>query len=240
MKLRTLAPLACALGVGVSGGLSAKEAVKLPKPANTAKSEPAEASSAADNQRLAEAVAARLTSTSIADGADVSLVTDSGAVTVTGTAGTAAQKTAILQEIRVVAGVKLVRDGLTVGGVQQAQAAGPVSGMPPAGVMPNGPGMMMEPQAMGVGPGMGGMADGAGAAPPLPSNAWPTYAPYNNVSRVGYPTAYPYNAFPYIGPFYPFPKVPLGWRSVNLRWEDGNWYYGRTATPYDYWRVRFW
>jgi len=78
------------------------------------------------------------------------------------------------------------------------------------------------------------------AGPTLPPYAWPTYAPYNNVSRVGYPTAYPYNAFPFIGPFYPFPKVPLGWRSVNLTWEDGHWWYGRTSTPHDYWRVRFW
>jgi hypothetical protein len=79
-----------------------------------------------------------------------------------------------------------------------------------------------------------------GAAPPLPPYAWPTYAPHNNVSRVAYPTAYPYNAFPFIGPFYPFPKVPLGWRSVKMEWEDGHWWYGRTSTPQDYWRVRFW
>lgn len=79
-----------------------------------------------------------------------------------------------------------------------------------------------------------------GSAPPLPPYAWPTYAPHNNVSRVGYPTAYPYNAFPFIGPFYPFPKVPLGWRKVLLEWEDGHWWIGKTQSPQDYWRVRFW
>ena len=77
-------------------------------------------------------------------------------------------------------------------------------------------------------------------APPLPPNAWPTYAPHNNLSRVGYPQAYPYNAFPFIGPYYPFPKVPLGWRKVTLEWEDGHWWYGRNQTPNDYWKVRFW
>src|SRR5262249_62354621 len=76
--------------------------------------------------------------------------------------------------------------------------------------------------------------------PPLPPYAWPTYAPYNNYSRVAYPQAYPYNSFPYIGPYYPFPKVPLGWRKVVLEWEDGHWYYGRLSSPVDYWRVKFW
>ena len=77
-------------------------------------------------------------------------------------------------------------------------------------------------------------------APPLPPHAWPTYAPYNNASRIAYPQAYPYNAFPFIGPYYPFPKVPLGWRKVTLEWEDGHWYLGRNSAPHDYWRVRFW
>src|SRR5262249_39783468 len=76
--------------------------------------------------------------------------------------------------------------------------------------------------------------------PRLPPYAWPTYAPYNNFSRVGYPLNYPSNAFPFIGPFYPFPKVPLGWRSVTLEWQDGHWWMGRNATKYDYWRVRYW
>lgn len=78
------------------------------------------------------------------------------------------------------------------------------------------------------------------SGPRLPPNAWPTYAPYNNMSRVAYPAAYPYNAFPYIGPFYPFPKVPLGWRKVVLEWDDGHWYMGRLQSPHDHWRVKFW
>ena len=78
------------------------------------------------------------------------------------------------------------------------------------------------------------------AGPRLPPYAWPTYAPYNNMSRVAYPQSYPYNAFPYIGPYYPFPKVPLGWRKVVLEWEDGHWYYGKLASPQDMWRVKFW
>ena len=240
MKLRTISALAAALAVG--GAASGKEPVAAPKVTEVA---PTSGESATQNQRLAEAIAARLAQTSVAEGADVSLVTEAGTVTVTGPCATAEQKKAILGEIRVVTGVKLVRDGLTVGAVRQAQALGPVSGVPTPGVMPPAgpagmPGMpgyggpLQEPLAVGQGGGYDG------AAPPLPPYAWPTYAPHNNVSRVGYPTAYPYNAFPYIGPFYPFPKVPLGWRSVNLTWEDGHWFMGRTQVPHDYWRVRFW
>jgi hypothetical protein len=115
------------------------------------------------------------------------------------------------------------------------QAIGPYAMQQPSAVPPGA--MMGNPQIDPVPVGPGGGLDGA--APPLPQNAWPTYAPYNNISRVAYPTAYPYNAFPFIGPFYPFPKVPLGWRKVTLEWEDGHWWLGRKQAPIDYWRVKF-
>ena len=28
---------------------------------------------------------------------------------------------------------------------------------------------------------------------------------------------------PYIGPFYPYPQVPLGWRKVQLEWDDSGY-----------------
>lgn len=77
-------------------------------------------------------------------------------------------------------------------------------------------------------------------APPLPNYAWPTYAPYNNYSRVGYPLEYPCEAFPNIGPFYPYPKAPLGWRHVKLSFEDGHWFLSSHAGARDWWHVRFW
>lgn len=127
--------------------------------------------------------------------------------------------------------------------LQPSEPIGPIVSPPTVGVPPsmnNGPvgNPMVEPMPMGMA-GMGGPAM-AGAAPPLPPYAWPTYAPHNNFSRVAYPQAYPANAFPFIGPFYPFPKVPLGWRNVNLQFDDGFWWMGRKSTPHDYWRVRFW
>jgi hypothetical protein len=116
-------------------------------------------------------------------------------------------------------------------------------GFPPPG--PGGP-------FPGPGPGIGGFPEpmpiqgtppgfpSATQPPPLPPYAWPTYAPYNNFSRVAYPSLYPYESFPFIGPIYPFPRIPLGWRSVNLTWEDGHWWYGRNATGHDWWRIRYW
>jgi hypothetical protein len=72
--------------------------------------------------------------------------------------------------------------------------------------------------------GSAGAGGGAGAQPGAPNYAWPSYAPYPNFSAVGYPTAYPWQAWPNIGPFYPYPEVPLDWRAVTLRWDDGIWW----------------
>jgi hypothetical protein len=91
------------------------------------------------------------------------------------------------------------------------------------------------------GPGMGGMGGmggsyggqmpmgyGAGAmgteAPNLPGYAWPGYAAHPNYGQVNYPKQYSASAWPYIGPFYPYPQVPLGWRKVSLEWDDGWWF----------------
>jgi osmotically-inducible protein OsmY len=59
--------------------------------------------------------------------------------------------------------------------------------------------------------------------PQLPAYAWPSYAAYPNYAAVTYPRQYSPSAWPYIGPFYPYPQVPLGWRKVTLEWDDGWW-----------------
>jgi hypothetical protein len=223
MTFRHLRPLAVALGLAIGTDALAQ----APAPAN---------------QQLADSIASRLTGLPEAQTADVSLACNAGVVTVTGTTRDDAQKKAILNVIRVVPGVKQVRDGLTVSPIVRVQGIvnGPVVTSAPSGVIPNMPsndGPIGEPVSLG---GVGMPTMGSTDAPPLPPYAWPTYAPHNNVSRVAYPTAYPANAFPFIGPFYPFPKVPLGWRSVKLEWDDGHWWLGRTSTPQDHWRVRFW
>lgn len=59
--------------------------------------------------------------------------------------------------------------------------------------------------------------------PNLPNHAWPTYANYPNYAQVSYPKQYSASAYPYIGPFHPYPQIPLGWRKVQLEWDDGYW-----------------
>jgi len=59
--------------------------------------------------------------------------------------------------------------------------------------------------------------------PNLPGYAWPSYSAHPNYAGVTYPKQYSPTAWPYIGPFYPYPQVPLGWRRVVLKWDDGWW-----------------
>ena len=73
----------------------------------------------------------------------------------------------------------------------------------------------------------GGGGLGAGApsgSPNLPGYAWPSYAAHPNFGAVSYPKQYSASAWPYIGPFYSYPQVPLGWRKVSLEWDDGFWH----------------
>ena len=76
-------------------------------------------------------------------------------------------------------------------------------------------------------PAQGALPAGASAVrydqPNLPNYAWPGYAAYPNYAAVTYPRQYSPTAWPYIGPFYPYPQVPLGWRKVTLEWHDGWW-----------------
>ena len=116
-------------------------------------------------------------------------------------------------------------------GGPQAPMMGPQGPVHPAAFQgqmgPGAPGMM--------GPGgpvqpTGGYAHGGYGSnpamyngPSLPDYAWPSYAQYPNSAAVTYPQQYSASAFPYIGPFYPYPQVPLGWRDATLRWDDGQW-----------------
>ena len=60
--------------------------------------------------------------------------------------------------------------------------------------------------------------------PQMPGYAWPSYASSPNYAGVSYPKQYSASAWPYIGPFYPYPQVPLGWRKVSMDWDDGWWF----------------
>ncbi len=104
------------------------------------------------------------------------------------------------------------------GGYPGAGHPGPYGMVPPG---PGGPAPIAPPPTMGhPGP---GPVNPVYNQPYLPDHAWPTYAAYPNYGAVTYPKQYSASAFPYIGPFYPYPQVPMGWRSSTLEWDDGEW-----------------
>ncbi|QDU95249.1 BON domain-containing protein [Lignipirellula cremea] len=110
------------------------------------------------------------------------------------------------------------------GGGNPIQLASAMQAGGPGGPAPFGPNGQVPA------PGMHYMPTGAGGGqspqydhPQLPNYAWPSYAPHPNYGAVTVPKQYSPTAWPYIGPFYPYPQVPLGWRKVTLEWDDGWW-----------------
>ncbi len=89
-------------------------------------------------------------------------------------------------------------------------------------------GPMMAPPAQGAyaqeAYGPQGPMPGQYNQPNLPDYAWPSYACYPNYAEVCYPKQYSPKAWPYVGPFYPYPQAPLGWRQVTMEWHDGWWW----------------
>jgi hypothetical protein len=193
------------------------------------------------NQTTADSVASALRASRALSGSRIEIEAQNGMVTLTGTLASPSLKTEALARVQRTAGVQGVVDRLQVvdrrvfaaqyqpqlamghfghgsGGTVVSDGSmtlsGPAAGGPGGYVNDGGP--IPEGPAGGVG--------GSGAMPGPPNYAWPSYAPYPNFSAVGYPTAYPWQAWPNIGPFYPYPEVPLDWRAVTLRWDDGIWW----------------
>jgi len=109
----------------------------------------------------------------------------------------------------------------SAGGCPGGACGVPVEGVPVGGGQPvaYGGGQPLAAGYGGGGPGAGGPSE----APNLPGYAWPGYAANPNYGALTYPKQYSASAWPYIGPFYPYPQVPLGWRKVTLEWDDGFW-----------------
>lgn len=180
----------------------------------------------------------------------VNVSAQNGVVDLTGEVADENQREEMAKLVRATPGVVMVRDWTKVRGDQgilptqvlqpvpfPAPAPQPVDKARPGGLPERIDGQLPEPIPIFQAP---AGPNPAMQPPPMPPYAWPTYAPYNNYSRVAYPNAYPYEQWPFIGPMYPFPRVPLGWRSVSLTWEDGTWWYHRNPTGHDWWRVRYW
>jgi hypothetical protein len=198
------------------------------------------------NQQIANTAAQHLRQSGQLKRYSIDITFQDGLAELTGHVADQFQREEAVRIVQGVPGVERVRDRLVVTGapIQQAQAQFP-PGLPEPGTLP--PKVPVgAPPPPGAPPREPVPMFGAGHPPgdinppQMPPYAWPTFAPYNNYSRVGYPNLYPYQQWPFIGPMYPFPKVPLGWRSVQLTWHDGHWWYGPKATGHDYWRVRFW
>jgi osmotically-inducible protein OsmY len=181
---------------------------------------------------------------------EIDISTVNGEVWARGVVSTPEQKQLVLGTAQNVRGVRKVIDDVTVSGrVRQVsnEVAGPSSmpvvgsgaprafapsaltngPMAPAQMMPASSGPM-APVPMQGGPGYGGGTPRYDQ-PNLPNYAWPSYAAHPNYAAVTYPKQYSASAWPYIGPFYPYPQVPLGWRKVALEWDDGLWYLDFTS-----------
>jgi hypothetical protein len=204
---------------------------------------PAMAGDRVSNQQAADDVAAALRSLPALSGQQLSISAKDGVVTLSGTVSNAAQRSAAIERVRYLPGVNTVLDGILVsndesvqptqyqvathGGTHGGFQSGSTFDGGPIGAPMMGSASMMGDAGMG-GPlpeGPAGFGGGTQASTPgYPNYAWPSYAPYPNFSAVGYPTAYPWQAWPNIGPIHPYPEVPLDWRAVTLRWDDGIWF----------------
>lgn len=194
------------------------------------------------NQQMAERIAGALGKAGLS-GFDLEVRFQDGQAVVGGVVANPAQRAKITQIVSNLEGVETVDNKVTVSAQAARRPAGPNPyapaaiaggamrapihpaafqqevGAPPAGPMGNGMPMMPMPPIPMARANAGQVYD----MPHLPNYAWPSYAQYPNSAAITYPKEYSASAWPYIGPFYPYPQVPLGWRSAQLDWDDGHW-----------------
>ena len=203
-----------------------------------------EVPAAQDNTAMANHVASSLSQVGLV-GYDIEIRVNNGVATLAGEVATVGQRQAAGAAAQQTPGIRSVNNQLKVSGpITQTAYNGEAMGYPGSPQMMQMQGQGMPPQLMGPGmppqmmqtgymqPGMDpsmmnpsamGYAPTSFNNPHLPSHAWPSYAQYPNSAAVSYPTQYSASAWPYIGPFYPYPQVPMGWREVSLEWDDGQW-----------------
>lgn len=190
-----------------------------------------------DNQRLADELARRFRADARLSGFSVDIEVDGGVVLLTGSVAEASQKTELLNIAHRTPGVVSVVDKTkseTAPTVLMAnyapQAPAPLKaaadGPAPAGPVggaASGPanGLVADPAPLRDFP--GGISPYSDA-PVVPPYSWPSYTPYNNFASLAYQTQYPSGAWPFIGPPYPYPMIPSGWRRVTLKWQKGYWW----------------
>lgn len=208
-------------------------AAEVPSATNFAMPAAPNADSSEMNQRMADACKQALKAASFGNvSRGVSLQFQGGVVTISGQVASPQVKEGADTILSQVPGVRQIDNQLQVGApnVQSVNyqptelAPPPVPAGPPGAMVGPPPGSPMGPPPVGpqsypTPTGSQGMFD----QPNLPNYSWPTYGSYPNYAQVAYPKQYSASAWPYIGPFYPYPQVPLGWRKVQMEWDDGYW-----------------
>ena len=192
---------------------------------------------ARSNQQVAQSIANSLVSAGLGE-KDLHITFKDGAAKLVGSLDNEQQAVTACRLAAAVPEVRKVQANLTAGGkkfdpsvLNRVQQTAYAPGAPmPAPQHPQLHQMAAQqqigsapPQAMGPIHQTGLHGHGMYNSPNLPEYAWPSYAPYPNYSAVTYPSQYDASAWPYIGPFYPYPQVPLGWRESTLSWKDGYW-----------------
>jgi hypothetical protein len=195
------------------------------------------------NQALAQAVARELESSPALGPMKVQVWCQDGRVELRGVVADAAQSDKAMQIARKVSGVRSVANRMTVSssGVIQAQYQEMDRRAEPGSLLPApAESRSVQEPLPSFRAALPPVPPGGELPAPMPPYAWPAYAPYNNFSRVAYPVVYPKQAFPLIGPVYPFPKVPLSWRKVTLEYDDGHWWLQTHGGKNDWWVLRYW
>ena len=222
--------LALTPGIASAGALAAPN-LKPGQATPSAAARPAKRSRASANQELADKIARALRSSRL-DGFDINIDVRDGVVILDGFVTRAEQRHAAAKAARSVPGVAAVNNRLRIEGpvsrarndqsstapsqpaIYQVQPANYQAGNDRQPVIVQTAGYEAGPVgATAYNPQTAPAGNVIYSQPNLPANAVPMYAP--NQSSAG--------AWPYMGPFQPYPQCPLGWRKVTMYWDEGLW-----------------
>lgn len=224
-------------GIAAAGALDSPQLRLGQSPATTV-ARPARKTKAAVNQELAEKIAKALRNSKL-NGYDIDIDVRDGVVILSGFITAVEQREAATKAVRAVPGVVSVNNRLRIGEkvrtpyVDQSDAA-PARTTDAPGVIrlvnyqdeeertapiqpavPSGPGPIGTTGPMSSAP--------AGSPVYAPPAAAASYGQYPNYYAATYPAQSAAAAWPYMGPFHPYPQCPLGWRKVSMQWDEGLW-----------------
>lgn len=218
--IRNIRGVLTALALSAAPGLALADenaSLRLPAPG---------ALNSQGNQSLADELAQTVRTSGRFQNYLVDVEANGGVVTLTGHVQDRAQHTELMNIARRMPGVVAVNDKVQVSADEgpvmaryEAQEAPRFKAVAPSSE--NNPGKTVEPAPVTAF--RGGVMPHSDA-PAVPPYAWPAYTPYNNYASMAYQTQYPSGAWPFVGPPYPYPMIPAGWRHVSLKWKGGYWF----------------